>query len=66
MERLKNSLIKESPLLKIPGSKVRSNFDSRKSKIKRIYKFALDNRRGDLNSEQLAGQALGNELVQAI
>jgi hypothetical protein len=65
MERLKNSLIQESPLLKIPGSKVRPNFDSRKSKIKRIYKFALDNRVGDLNYDQ-AEQVLGSELVQAI
>jgi hypothetical protein len=65
MERLKNSLIQESPLLKIPGSKVRPNFDSRKSKIKIIYKFALDNRGGDLNYDQ-AEQVLGSELVQAI
>ena len=48
MARLKNAIIKESRLIK--PSKL-TIFDSKKSKIKMVYRFALNNRGGQVDME---------------
>lgn len=47
MERLKNSIMKKSHLLK-PIKLKRVDLNSKKAKIKKIYHFALNNRGGQL------------------
>jgi hypothetical protein len=62
MERLKNSIINES------GSLVRKEpiLESKKSKIKRIYKFALENRGGQLEEFQADYENEAFKLAQQI
>lgn len=63
MERLRNSIIKESCLLKSPASKL-TNFDSRKAKIKRISRFALENRGGQIDVEYELAEKIKNMVTR--
>jgi len=63
MERLKNSIINELGLLKLPDSKS-TNFDSKASKIKKIYRFALDNRGGQVDVEYELAEKIKNMVTR--
>ena len=62
MERLKNSIIKKSTKIQ---PKLTS-FNSKKSKIKRIYKLALNNRGGEVNIEYELATKIKNIVVQLV
>ena len=58
MERLKNSMIKKS----VPQSN-RPNFNSKEIRIKKVYRFALENRGGQLEKFQ-ADYEFSNEVFK--
>jgi hypothetical protein len=63
MARLKNAIIEESPLIK-PSPLKPINFYSKKSKIKRIYKFALNNRGGQVDIEYQSAEKIKNVIIK--
>ena len=60
MKRLKNSIIKKSKLV---GQSDRSISNSKKIQIKKIYKFALENRGGQFENFQ-ADHEFSNEVFK--